>query len=89
MQQPAKQAWAEHGVISVGVANTVWVLPPTRALWIPAGLAHTTSAVAASALHSLYLRPERCPVQWSCPTVLAVLPLLAALIPHLGSRTAG
>lgn len=70
-------------MISVGVSDTVWILPPTRALWIPAGVDHTTSAVAASALHSLFLRPERSPVWWSRPTALAVLPLLAALIPHL------
>jgi AraC-like DNA-binding protein len=40
-------------------------------------------------MHSLYLRPERAPGRWSRPTVLAVAPLLAALISHLGRAELG
>jgi AraC-like DNA-binding protein len=76
-------------VLSISVGDTMWALPPTRALWIPAGVPHTTGASTAAALHGLYLPPERVPVPWLGPTVLAVAPLLAALILHLGRTDLG
>ncbi|WP_219419337.1 AraC family transcriptional regulator [Pseudonocardia nigra] len=83
-------AWAERGALTIGSGDTTWVLPPTRALWIPAHVPHTTEADAATtAMHGLYLRPERAPAVWSRPTVLAVTPLLAALIGHLGRTALG
>ena len=33
-------AWARRGVLSVAVGDRYWVLPPTRALWLPAGVVH-------------------------------------------------
>src|SRR5215469_13489393 len=30
-------AWAASGVLTVRTQASAWVLPPTRALWIPAG----------------------------------------------------
>ncbi len=82
-------AWAERGVLSISAGDTTWALPPTRALWIPAGVRHTTAAAAATAMHSLYLRPERTPAGFTWTTVLAVAPLLAALIGHLGRAELG
>jgi AraC-like DNA-binding protein len=84
-------AWAEKGVLSIAAGDTTWALPPTRALWIPAGARHTTAAATATAMHSLYLRPERAPADFDRdhPTVLAVAPLLAALIGHLGRAELG
>lgn len=82
-------AWAERGVLSISAGDTTWALPPTRALWIPAGVRHTTAAATATAMHSLYLRPERSPTGFADPTVLAVAPLLAALIAHLGRAELG
>ncbi|MGH3574690.1 MAG: AraC family ligand binding domain-containing protein, partial [Pseudonocardiaceae bacterium] len=53
--------WAQRGIVTVGVDDAVWVLPPSRALFIPAELPHTTAAATSTELHSLFLRPERCP----------------------------
>ncbi|MHA6620765.1 AraC family transcriptional regulator [Pseudonocardia sp. DLS-67] len=82
-------AWAESGVLSISAGDTMWALPPTRALWIPAGVRHTTAAATATAMHSLYLRPDRAPAGFDRPTALAVAPLLAALIGHLGRAELG
>jgi AraC-like DNA-binding protein len=82
-------AWAERGVLSISAGDTTWALPPTRALWIPAGVRHTTAATTATAMHSLYLRPDRTPAGYADPTVLAVAPLLAALVGHLGRAELG
>jgi AraC-like DNA-binding protein len=77
-------AWAPTGVLEVATAAATWVLPTTRALWIPAGLAHETrSAGPATTIRSLYLRPESSPVAWPGPTPILVRPLLTELIGYL------
>ncbi len=75
--------WARTGVVTVGVGDTTWVLPPSRALFVPAHLPHTTAAATTTDLRGLYLRPERSPALWPHPTVLAAGPLFAALVGHL------
>jgi AraC-like DNA-binding protein len=77
-------AWALTGVLMVETEASSWILPPTRALWIPAGLPHETSASSPTAtLRSVYVRPETCPVDWSVPTPVAARPLLTELIGYL------
>jgi AraC-like DNA-binding protein len=77
-------AWALTGVALVRIDERTWVLPPGRALWIPAGVRHSTGASVAMNLRSLNLEPDRCPRNWAEPTVLAVPALLRELIVHLG-----
>ena len=76
-------AWASRGVLRVAVGPTSWVLTPGRALWIPAGVAHVTAATEHAAMRGIYLPTQSAPRRWSEPTLLAVGPLLAALIDHL------
>lgn len=66
-----------------------WVLPPSRALWIPAGIGHETHAPRASTLRVVYLDPDGCPVAWSEPQPLRVGTLLAALLMHPGDEAPG
>lgn len=77
-------AWATQGVLGVAVGEDSWVLPPTRALWIPAGTVHRTGAPRDTVFHSLYLEPDRCPLEWPAPVAVAVDELLARLLTHLG-----
>ncbi|WP_433467462.1 AraC family transcriptional regulator [Spirillospora sp. CA-128828] len=76
-------AWTRRGVLGVGVGEVYWVLPPARALWLPAGVTHTTGATREAVLCSLYLAPERCPLDWPEPTVVGINGLLAELIEYL------
>jgi AraC-like DNA-binding protein/quercetin dioxygenase-like cupin family protein len=76
-------AWTDAGVLEVATDEGVWVLPPTRALWLPAGLPHETTAVGPTTLRGVYLDPRRCPVKWKRPEAVAVSRLLAALLVHL------
>lgn len=76
-------AWTRSGVLSVAVNDTYWVLPPTRALWLPAGVVHRTGATRDAVLCSLYLEPDRCDLDWPTPTAVAVDGLLAQLIGYL------
>ena len=80
-------AWAASGVLTVLTAESTWVLPPTRALWIPAGLRHETLAAGTATMRSLYLRPDRSPAHWPGPMPVTVTPLLAELIGYLGDDT--
>jgi AraC-like DNA-binding protein/quercetin dioxygenase-like cupin family protein len=83
-------AWAASGVLTVRTRDTTWVLPPTRALWIPAGIRHETlTAGLAATMRSLYLRPSLCPVTWAVPTPVGASPLLAELIGYLGDASIG
>lgn len=76
-------AWAAHGVLTVLTDTATWVLPPTRALWIPAGLRHETRSSGTALMRSAYLSPQRCPVSWPEPTPVAATRLLAELIGYL------
>jgi len=83
-------AWAPEGVLVVRTEWGSYVLPPARALWIPAGVSHETSASGVAVLRSVYIRPRGCRIDWSQPTPVAVSPLLRELIPHLeGNELAG
>ncbi|MCF6522235.1 helix-turn-helix transcriptional regulator [Streptomyces sp. JJ36] len=76
-------AWARRGVLSVAVGDAYWVLPGTRALWLPAGVVHRTGATRDAVLCSLYFEPDSCPQDWTEPTPVGVDGLLAHLIAHL------
>ncbi|HEY3869099.1 MAG TPA: helix-turn-helix transcriptional regulator [Actinocrinis sp.] len=79
-------AWARTGVLTVAAEGRTWVLPPTRALWIPRGCPHETSAAGIATVSlSTYIEPESCPIDWPSPRPVAVPPLLAGLIGHLAA----
>lgn len=76
-------AWSPEGVLIVLTEQASFVLPPSRALWIPAGTRHETGASGTAVLRSVYLRTRTCPIDWPAPTPVAVSPLLGELIHHL------
>ncbi|MEU8872175.1 helix-turn-helix transcriptional regulator [Streptomyces javensis] len=76
-------ALARSGVLGIGVGDDYWVLPPHRALWLPAGVVHRTGATHDAVLCSLYLDPERCRLNWTEPMPVGVDGLLAELIAYL------
>jgi AraC-like DNA-binding protein/quercetin dioxygenase-like cupin family protein len=81
-------AWASAGVLTVLTEGATWVLPPTRALWIPAGLPHETGAAGRATMRSVYVPPGLSPVTWTAPTVVAASPLLAEVIRYLAGELA-
>jgi AraC-like DNA-binding protein/quercetin dioxygenase-like cupin family protein len=79
-------AWASAGTLTVRTEGAAWVLPPSRALWIPAGLVHETGASGRALMRSVYMPPALSPVSWTAPTVVAASPLLAEVINYLGGE---
>jgi AraC-like DNA-binding protein len=80
-------AWSPEGVLVVSTHAGSYVLPPTRALWIPAGTLHETRALGTAVLRSVYIHTRRCPIEWDSPTPVEVSPLLRELILHLGDES--
>lgn len=76
-------AWAASGVLTATATSGTWILPPTRALWIPAGAPHQVTTSGRAQMRALYLRPERCPIDWPDPQPVMASPLLGELIGYL------
>jgi AraC-like DNA-binding protein len=76
-------AWAARGVLTVRSGSSAWVLPPTRALWIPKGVRHETLSASVTTMRTAYVRPERCPIAWTDCTPVVVTPLTAELLEYL------
>ncbi len=74
---------AADGVVCMGLADRAWVLPRSRALWIPAGVPHTVDTIGGATLTSLWFDPSPCPITWTEPTVVPVDHLLAGLVDRL------
>lgn len=76
-------AWAAQGVLTVRTESTAYVLPPTRALWIPAGVRHETLSEGAATMRSAYVRPAGCPIGWRECTPVGASALVADLLGFL------
>jgi AraC-like DNA-binding protein len=76
-------AWAASGVLTVRTDREAWVLPPTRSLFIPAGVRHETLSTGNATMRAVYLRPDVCPIDWQVCTPVAASTLLAEVIGYL------
>jgi AraC-like DNA-binding protein len=75
--------YATEGVMWVQTAQGDWVVPPNRAVWVPAGVEHGITMTGAVFVQTLYLArnlsrtlPERC-------CAVNVAPLLRELIRYI------
>ncbi|MBX9268593.1 AraC family transcriptional regulator [Chromobacterium violaceum] len=74
--------FAATGCITIELADTLCLLPPSRAAWIPAGTAHRALMRGVVAYRSLYFAPE---LPFPAPPlqVLEVNPLLREVIERM------
>jgi AraC-like DNA-binding protein len=72
------------GVVRVSTDRATFLVPPSRGVWIPAGVVHAVTAVERCELRTLYLRdpPDEGEV-WAENRVLEVSPLLRELAVQL------
>jgi len=73
--------YASQGVMTVKTQLGAWVIPPHRAVWIPAGAEHLITMSGQVAMRSLYLRPGLAAMPSTC-CVIGVTDLLKPLIAH-------
>ena len=76
----AQLVYASRGVITVATRSAAFVVPPQRAVWMPAQVEHRINAHHAVAMRSLYVEPEMAGQAPREPCVLQVSPLLRELI---------
>ncbi len=76
-------AWAPRGVLTAVTEQASFILPPTRALWIPAGIRHEITSAGNASMRALYIRPELSGLGWKKPAAVAITPLIAELISYL------
>lgn len=71
---------ATAGVMTVAADGATWVVPPHRALWMPAHVEHRIRASGALALRTLYIAPDAAPDLPRACRVVTVAPLLLNMI---------
>ncbi len=49
--------YASRGVMTIRTRDGTWVVPPNRAVWIPAEISHSITMSGAVAMRTLYLKP--------------------------------
>lgn len=72
--------FATRGLMEVISAQSVWLVPPQFALWVPAKTRHRISMQGAVSMRTLYMRPKLKVRPASACAVLHVAPLLRELI---------
>lgn len=95
--EPHSHAWAQvamsaTGVIRMNAGHSTYLVPPSRALWIPPGVEHVVTVMEDAEIRTLYVHPAarffgdatETPFQrWPACRVLEVSPLLRELVAHL------
>ena len=77
----AQFLYAASGTMKLTFDLGRWVIPPKRAVWLPAGYLHQTSTIGALAMRTLYIREDACPPgSPAVPRMLGVSALLHELI---------
>ncbi len=69
-----------QGVMQVRAGEGSWVVPPERGLWVPAGIEHEIVMRGRVAMRTLYIQADALPAMPAHCAVVAVGPLLQALI---------
>jgi AraC-like DNA-binding protein len=81
--------YTAHGMVTTTTEAGVWVAPPQRAVWVPAGVAHANRHSVGTQFRTIYLRndaasglPARCVVVQVSPLVRELL-LAVMRLPRL------
>lgn len=71
--------YASRGVMTVWTEAGRWVVPPQRAVWIPAKTAHAIAMYGPVSMRTLYVKPRLARLPGRC-CVVNVTPLLRELV---------
>jgi AraC-like DNA-binding protein len=79
----AQVAYASRGVLRVATTGTTWMVPPSRAIWVPPHVTHEVVAVEDAFLRTLYITESTVPAGLDTPRVVEVSDLLREVIAAL------
>lgn len=74
--------FASRGVMTVRTKQGVWVVPPLRAVWLPANTPHSVAISGQVSMRTLCILPRLCRAFAGKCLVMNVSPLLKELILH-------
>ena len=72
--------FAMSGLLVVRADGGRWVVPSTRAIWVPAGMVHAVDCIAEVHMRSLYVEPDFAPQLPDGAFAVQVAPLLRELL---------
>ena len=72
--------YAEHGVMMVAADGGQWIVPPTRAIWMPPGVSHRVRCIGVVHMRSIYVQPDAAAQLPRVAQAVGVSGLLAELI---------
>jgi AraC-like DNA-binding protein len=72
--------YAEHGVMMVAGDGGRWIVPPTRAIWMPPGVSHHVRCIGVVHMRSIYVQPDAAAQLPRVAQAVGVSGLLAELI---------
>jgi AraC-like DNA-binding protein/quercetin dioxygenase-like cupin family protein len=89
--QPHRHGWGQLAYCDRGMTQVsahapeevTYIVPPSRAVWIPPGALHAVTVIEAAQLRTLYVCASAVPKGWTTSRVLKVSPLLRELIAAL------
>ncbi|NIF77041.1 AraC family transcriptional regulator [Paraburkholderia sp. Cy-641] len=79
----AQVAYASRGVLRVATTGTTWMVPPSRAIWVPPHVSHEVFSVEDAFLRTLYITESTVPAGLDTPRVVEVSNLLREVIAAL------
>lgn len=71
---------AVRGIMRIETADAAWLVPPTRALWMPPHMAHRVTMRSQVEMRTLYIDPHAASSLPPAPTLVEVSGLLRELI---------
>lgn len=79
----AQLVYAASGTMRVATPAAAWLVPPTRAIWVPGGTPHEILMRGTVAMRTLYLAPGGEDARLATCRAIEVAPLLRELILHI------
>lgn len=79
----AQLVYAASGVMRVTTPAATWIVPSTRAIWVPGGTSHQIDMRGTVAMRTLYLAPSDDDPRLAECRAIEVAPLLRELILHI------
>lgn len=76
-------SWSATATVTHRTADRDWLVPPTHALWMPAGVPHAVAVVRGGLGYGVILSARGGKAPWTEPTGVLVTPLVRELIVHL------
>ena len=80
MHDSAQLIYASEGVMTVETDDGAWVVPPERAVWVPALVTHSIRMTGEVRMRTLYVRSSEAPISSTHCCVVQVSALLRACI---------